>query len=218
MTYCFDLDGTLCTNTEGEYVSAVPFPERINEVKKLYDAGHTILIDTARGSSTGLNWFKLTEGQLVDWGCPYHQLRVGSKLTADIFIDDKGISDLGFFKDKTIGSTIDDYMRSVIKETLDKDKFPEYDNIYTDTFSELIDKLSIVHVRYWYLEDAMSAATKSGNDEELVLLRKKSESLFKEKRPMLVAGLDKLIAKMISGEIKYTAISTKQYKGWGQKE
>ena len=175
MTYCFDLDGTLCTNTEGEYESAVPFPERINEVKKLYDAGHTIL-------------------------------------------DDKGISDLGFFKDKTICSTIDDYMRSVIKETLDKDKFPEYDNIYTDTFSELIDKLSIVHVRYWYLEDAMSAATKSGNDEELVLLRKKSESLFKEKRPMLVAGLDKLIAKMISGEIKYTAISTKQYKGWGQKE
>ena len=34
MIYCFDLDGTLCTNTEGDYENSTPFVERINIVKK----------------------------------------------------------------------------------------------------------------------------------------------------------------------------------------
>lgn len=97
MTYCFDLDGTLCTNTEGEYNKAEPFLDRISVVNNLYDLGNTILIDTARGSTTKIDWYELTEKQLKEWGVKYHQLRVGIKLNFDILVDDKCINDNLFF-------------------------------------------------------------------------------------------------------------------------
>jgi hypothetical protein len=94
--YCFDLDGTLCTNTEGEYESAIPFPERISKVNALYEVGSYILIYTARGTVTGIDWRKLTEKQLSLWGVKYHELRLG-KPFADVYIDDRAISDGDFF-------------------------------------------------------------------------------------------------------------------------
>lgn len=114
-----------------------------------------------------------------------------------------------------IGKELDEYIKNKVKEILDKNKFPDYDNVYTDTFSELIDKLIITNIRYWYIEDAV-ANTKS--DEEMLMYRKKSETLFKEKRPMLVEGIDKLIYKIIKGDIEYTPINTKKYDKWGDEK
>lgn len=98
MTYCFDLDGTLCTNTNGDYSSAIPFDDRITKVNELYKLDNKIIINTARGSSTGIDWYDFTKNQLQQWGVKYHQLFVGKKIEADLFIDDKGISDIEFFK------------------------------------------------------------------------------------------------------------------------
>lgn len=100
MTYCFDLDGTLCTNTNGDYSNSVPFYDRIEKVNILYNLGNKIIINTARGSSTGIDWFEITESQLHQWKVKYHQLFVGKKIEADLFIDDKGISDVDFFNKK----------------------------------------------------------------------------------------------------------------------
>lgn len=97
MIYCFDLDGTICTNTEGDYLNANPFYDRIKILNNLFDIGNTIIIDTARGSTTGIDWHESTKKQLEDWGVKYHKLRVGVKLNADIFVDDKGINDKLFF-------------------------------------------------------------------------------------------------------------------------
>ena len=63
-TYCFDLDGTLCTNTEGDYENALPYTERISIVNDLYEKGNTIIIETARGSKTGIDWNQITKNQL----------------------------------------------------------------------------------------------------------------------------------------------------------
>lgn len=98
--YCFDLDGTLCTNSNGEYEKALPYVHRIQEVNRLYDLGNTIIIDTARGTTTGINWFLDTKQQLEDWGCKFHMLRVGNKPYADVYIDDKGINDKDFFDER----------------------------------------------------------------------------------------------------------------------
>jgi hypothetical protein len=98
MIYCFDLDGTICTNTDGDYHNAKPFYERIEKINELYINKNTILIDTARGSTTGIDWYDTTKNQLEEWGVKYHSLRVGVKLNADIFIDDKGVNDNVFFK------------------------------------------------------------------------------------------------------------------------
>lgn len=98
MKYCFDLDGTLCTNTNGKYEEAQPFDERIKIVNKLYNEGHRVYIDSARGSASGLDWHGVTEEQLLRWGVKYHTLRTGFKLEADVYIDDKGCQDSIFFK------------------------------------------------------------------------------------------------------------------------
>lgn len=97
--YCFDLDGTLCTNTDGKYNEAVPFMERIAKVNKIHDEGNRVIIDTARGSVTKKDWNDLTKSQLKTWGVKYDELRVGHKVTADIYIDDKGIEAGSFFEE-----------------------------------------------------------------------------------------------------------------------
>jgi hypothetical protein len=91
MVYCFDIDGTLCTDTDGAYGQAAPCPEVIAQVNRLFGQGHRILLYTARGATTGIDWREETERQLREWGVEYHALYLG-KPTADIYIDDKAIN------------------------------------------------------------------------------------------------------------------------------
>ncbi len=97
MIYCFDIDGTICTNTFGEYEKAKPYEERIRLINKLYEEGNIIKLFTARGSTTKINWRSFTESQLEDWGLNYTILQLG-KPEADIYIDDKGSNDNDFFQ------------------------------------------------------------------------------------------------------------------------
>jgi hypothetical protein len=98
-----DIDDTICWNIsvgEGnippDYSNARPYPERIKKINGLFENGHEIVYWTARGTRTGINWFKLTEEQLNDWGCKYTELRMG-KPAYDLFIDDKNISSEDYF-------------------------------------------------------------------------------------------------------------------------
>jgi carbamoyl-phosphate synthase large subunit len=95
MIYCFDLDGTLCSDTQGDYPSALPVNEMIKKVNKLYELGHTVFIYTARGGTTGKDWRELTQQQLASWGVKYHELVMG-KPAADYYIDDKAVPVLTF--------------------------------------------------------------------------------------------------------------------------
>jgi len=90
-TYVFDIDGTICTNTNGDYKNAKPYIERIHFINKLYDDGNIIKYFTARGSTTGIDWRKLTVKQLKEWKAQYHELILG-KPDGDLFIDDKGFN------------------------------------------------------------------------------------------------------------------------------
>lgn len=97
--YCFDLDGTLCTDTSGKYENAEPLIDRISKVNKLYDEGNTIIIESARGRVTNKYWIEFTIEQLTDWGVKYHHLRTGWKVAADVYVDDRGKNDKCFFQD-----------------------------------------------------------------------------------------------------------------------
>ena len=100
MIYCFDLDGTLCSQQHLDYENAKPFVKRIKHVNDLYDDGHTIIIDTARGSGAtkGKDWSDITAKQLEAWGLRYHDLRVGVKFSADVYVDDKADNADGYFE------------------------------------------------------------------------------------------------------------------------
>jgi hypothetical protein len=91
MVYCIDIDGTICSNTNGPYETAEPYHNVIDKINKLYEAGNTIYYLTARGSTTGIDWREVTEKQFQQWGVKYHKLFFG-KPTADLYIDDKCIN------------------------------------------------------------------------------------------------------------------------------
>jgi len=84
-----DIDGTICTNTNGKYDEAKPIRENINKINKLYDKGDTIVYWTARGAVSGDDWSELTAAQLKKWGAKYHDLKMNSKPHYDILICDK---------------------------------------------------------------------------------------------------------------------------------
>ena len=99
MNYCFDLDGTICDtplrpdDNKPGYLESTPIPFMVDQVNRLFDDGHKIIIMTARGRGSGIDWTQLTIEQLDRWGVKYHELEpMFHKPTADLFIDDKGIS------------------------------------------------------------------------------------------------------------------------------
>lgn len=91
MIYCFDIDGTICTNTEGDYENAEPFESVISKVNNLFNEGNIIYFYTARGATTGINWREITEKQLNKWNVKYHKIFFG-KPTADLYVDDKCVN------------------------------------------------------------------------------------------------------------------------------
>ena len=97
MRYCFDIDGTLCDTPNNEkgkpdYLNAQPFPFMVDQLNRLYDEGHYIIMQTARGKGSGIDHTELTKKQLDEWGYKYHELfPMFCKPTADLFVDDKGI-------------------------------------------------------------------------------------------------------------------------------
>ena len=107
MIYVFDIDGTLCTKTDGDYSKAKPIEERIDVVNKLYEDGNRIVLLTARGMGRSDNsynyaheaFYELTRDQLHEWGVNYHELFLG-KPAGDIYVDDKGIRDEDFFRNE----------------------------------------------------------------------------------------------------------------------
>tara|TARA_Y100001937_G_C7108834_1_gene326464 strand:+ start:279 stop:596 length:318 start_codon:yes stop_codon:yes gene_type:complete len=103
--YVFDIDGTICETNNGDYNKSKPIQKRIDKVNDLYEEGHTIVFQTARGmgrSNNNVVWcykkfYDFTKKQLDEWGVKYDDLYMG-KPAADIYVDDKGVKDVGFFK------------------------------------------------------------------------------------------------------------------------
>ncbi len=91
-TFCFDIDGVIMSLVPGnDYSQARPLPETVSLINRLYDQGHRIILFTARGYVTGIDWTETTRQQLESCGLRYHQLLFG-KPAADYYIDDKMIS------------------------------------------------------------------------------------------------------------------------------
>jgi len=98
MKYVIDIDGTICKE-EGDVIGREPYKNRILQINKLYDEGHTIVYLTARGikSGRGETYYRvITEEQLKLCGCKYHQLSFKNH-DADVFVDDKSINSEDFF-------------------------------------------------------------------------------------------------------------------------
>jgi len=89
--FVFDIDGVIAKlQHNNNYSIAEPNQKVIEIINKLYNYGNRIVLLTARGYVTGINWEKITMEQLDKWGVHYHELHFG-KPNADFYVDDKMI-------------------------------------------------------------------------------------------------------------------------------
>ena len=104
MIIYIDIDNTICyyeaqdIKKNMDYDKALPYLKRIIKINNLFDEGHKIIYWTARGSVTQKLWFNTTYKQLIQWGCKFHELKMG-KPAYDLFIDDKNINSEVYFKE-----------------------------------------------------------------------------------------------------------------------
>lgn len=111
-----------------------------------------------------------------------------------------------------IGEKIEDIIKLTTLNILNKSKnveLPE-DIIETDNLGEVIEKLSILHCRMWYLEDAISDAT---SDFEIAELKRKIDICFKVKRPKYVQAINRMVENSIINNKSLVEDSVKLYKG-----
>ena len=87
--FVFDIDGVIAQfDANLDYANVEANEPMVRVIRKLYEAGNTIVLHTARGYVTGKDWREVTEEQLKRFGCPYHELHFG-KPNADYYVDDK---------------------------------------------------------------------------------------------------------------------------------
>jgi hypothetical protein len=91
-TFAFDLDGVIARlSPDDDYSRAEPYGPGVALVNRLHDLGNRIVIYTARGAQTGIDWTETTRAQLGRWGVRHHDLRFG-KPAADYYVDDRMMS------------------------------------------------------------------------------------------------------------------------------
>lgn len=87
ITMMVDLDGVVATEENFfERSLAKPMPGAREALQKLHDAGHTIVIYTARGWGE----YKYTKAWLEENGMAYDQIHMG-KPVAKVWIDDRAL-------------------------------------------------------------------------------------------------------------------------------
>ena len=120
ITYCFDLDGTICNTVDKQYANSTPYFEVINKINELYDAGNKITIFTARGGTSKIDYRDLTLSQLTKWNVKFHELIDKNKPHFDVLIDDKAINAKTWREQNNI--FIDDEVNNHIRKYLNEVK------------------------------------------------------------------------------------------------
>ena len=108
------------------------------------------------------------------------------------------------------GEVFDDAIKGTVNDVLIKGEIPDITLSETDNLGEVVEKLCILHIRTWMLEDAAQEAT---TDEELGLLKRKIDICFKQKRPRLVQAINRQVSDAIVNNTSLVEDSVKVYKG-----
>jgi len=112
----------------------------------------------------------------------------------------------------TIANKIENTIKETVQKTLTNQVLPELPKEYafTDNLGEVIEKLCILHIRTWFLEDMAGIAN---TDEELANIKRKIDICFKQKRPTYIQAINKMIDQAITTEKSLIENSVKIYKG-----
>ena len=112
-----------------------------------------------------------------------------------------------------IATAIEDAIKRNVMETLNTSSNPpELPNnlIATDNLGEVVEKLCILHIRTWFLEDMVGVAK---TDEEVASLKRKIDICFKQKRPQYIQAINRMVEDAVVNGRRITEDSVKIYKG-----
>jgi hypothetical protein len=112
-----------------------------------------------------------------------------------------------------IANKIEEVIKQKVNEVLGSGNAPPElpDNLVaTDNIGEVIEKLCILHIRTWFLEDMVGVAK---TDEEVATLKRKIDICFKQKRPQYIQAINRMLDDAIINGRKLTEDSVKIYKG-----
>jgi hypothetical protein len=109
-----------------------------------------------------------------------------------------------------LGQTFEEVIKRTVHNVLSERDLPDSEYVATDNLGEIVEKLAIIHIRMWMLEDAIQAAT---TDEEIAELKRKCDICFKVKRPKYVQAINKLVDDAIIHNKSLKEDSVKLYKG-----
>jgi hypothetical protein len=112
---------------------------------------------------------------------------------------------------KDLAICVEDIIIQKVDEILNKRTMPEIEEyVATDNLGEVVEKLVILHIRTWMLEDAAQAAT---SDEQLAEIKRKVDICFKQKRPKFVQAINRMVDDAILRGKSLAEDSVKLYKG-----
>lgn len=110
-----------------------------------------------------------------------------------------------------IGAQLDEIISKRVKQLLVEHSSEDTKSyIATDSFGEVLEKLIILHIRMWHLEDMAQIAE---SDSSLANLKRKIDICFKVKRPNLVEAINLLIDDAVVNNRQLREESVKQYRG-----
>lgn len=110
LTFCFDIDGTLCPikKKDEEYIDLVPYKEMLDKLKEYKEGGAKIVLFTSRnmnsyGGNIGLinaNTAKVLLIWLDKWEIPYDEIIYGKPWPGHkgFYVDDRTVRPDEFLK------------------------------------------------------------------------------------------------------------------------
>lgn len=110
LTFCFDIDGTLCPikKKEEEYIDLVPYKDMIDKLREYKEGGAKVVLFTSRnmnsyGGNIGLinaNTAKVLLKWLDKWDIPYDEIIYGKPWPGHkgFYVDDRTVRPDEFLK------------------------------------------------------------------------------------------------------------------------
>ena len=113
---------------------------------------------------------------------------------------------------------IEKISKLLLEEIADRfDKEPlEIENLeFSESFSEMLDRFVVLHIRMWKLEDAIGEAV---TDREIAKLKRKVDYCFKDRRPKLIAAINSFLDVYIdkNHHRTFSEPNIKKYKGFDE--
>ena len=121
------------------------------------------------------------------------------------------ISNLEVINMSDLGLVIENAIKDTVDRVLSKGDMVDTDYIATDNLGEIVEKLVILHIRTWMLEDQLPLAK---DDAEVGAIKKKIDICFKIKRPKFVQAINLLVEDAIRKNKSLKEDSVKLYKGF----